>query len=97
LEATVAEFDAAAMALAREKVVALLTMAKACRSEREVSAGLAIYGAAYAAGVAAERARAIALAMNPYGDEVAAMAGDEPFAVGKKIAAALRDGPRGGS
>lgn len=45
---------------------------------------------AKAAGVAQERLRAVGLCLNPYGDDVQAMAGDEPFAVGRKIAAALR-------
>ena len=35
-------------------------------------------------------AAAIALAEDPYGDAVQAMAGDEPLAVGRKIAAAIR-------
>jgi hypothetical protein len=40
----------------------------------------------------AERARCAALARNPYQDAVAAIAGDEPFAVGEKIAVAIESG-----
>lgn len=39
----------------------------------------------------AERERAAGLALNPYGDDVQAFAGDEPKAVGEKIAAAIRE------
>lgn len=39
--------------------------------------------------VAAMRAAAAALARDPYGDEVRAIAGDEPATVGEKIATAI--------
>jgi len=38
----------------------------------------------------AERAKAAEIAENPYSDAVSAIAGDEPLAVGRKIAAAIR-------
>lgn len=39
-----------------------------------------------------ERERAARIAENPYSDEVEAFAGDEPKAVGTKIAVAIREG-----
>lgn len=44
------------------------------------------------AAVAAETEKHIRLAQNVYGDEVQALAGDEPGTVGYKIAAAIRRG-----
>lgn len=55
-----------------------------------------IVDTAIAAALAEQRNEFIALARNPYGDEVQAMAGDEPRAVGEKIAAAAIRGGKAG-
>jgi hypothetical protein len=50
----------------------------------------ALLASAREIGRAEEREACARLAERPYGDEVAAYAGDEPLAVGRKIAAVIR-------